>query len=341
METLSNTSTVCNEGKMGALYSQADLDACFHDMEHLLAEQRPVPFKWDGLCVGCGGSNFVYNGSSSGHPGSSVCNDCGVIENGNSYWETMYGRTIPTKSSNYKRVHHWHERISQLLLLESEIPNDKMLQIGEELCSGKYKAVNKDTVRAVLRSLNMQLYIEKWLQVINRLTGISPPAPGPRMIQQLDALFQDLQRPFDAHRSAERKNFLNYNYVFCRLFQKMNCSQFCMFFPLIKSKQKLKALDETWFKMTESVGWPSTPLQHVEPFSVQLEQPDLLLQSLRSRCAETIPAAIDIVPSRMAFRKWGRHPEENRKLSQELLHSDPLVPAFRRLGLLKRRRKYT
>ena len=251
----------------------------------------------------------------------------------------MYGRELQTKSSNYKRVHHWHERISQLLLMESEIPCEQMLQIGRELCSGKYKAINKDSVRAVLRSLKMQLYIEKWLQIVFRLTGISPPVPGPLMLQQLDALFQDLQRPFDAHRAPDRKNFLNYNYVFCRLFQKMNCPQFCMFFPLIKSKQKLKALDDMWDKMTASIGWPSTPLQLVEPFSVQLEQPGLLLQRLMSRCEEPVPAEIGIVPLRTAYQKWDRCPSETRKRLPKRHHSAPLEPEFQRLGLLKRRLK--
>ena len=73
----------------------------------------------------------------------------------------------------------------------------------------------------------MQLYIEKWLQIIQRVTGVHPPMPGPLLIQQLDDLFLQLQVPFDDFRMKGRKNFLNYNYVFCRLFQKLGCPQFC------------------------------------------------------------------------------------------------------------------
>jgi hypothetical protein len=76
------------------------------------------------------------------------------------------------------------------------------------------------------------------------------------LVRELDNLFLELQRPFDAHKSAQRKNFLNYNYVFCRLLQKMGCKQFCMFFPLIKSSQKLQHLDEMWDNMAESLNWP-------------------------------------------------------------------------------------
>ena len=322
-----------------AVYDQAELDASFADMEHLLALERPAPLSLSGVCVGCGGSTFVYNGPGSGHPGSRICDTCGVVESGNVYWETMYGRSVPRKSSNYKRIHHWHERISQLLLMESPIPHDQMLQIGEKLCDGTHSVLNKDSVRAVLRSLNMQLYIEKWLQVIFRLTSIAPPMPGPLIIQQLDALFIELQRPFEAYRAPGRKNFLNYNYVFCRLFQKMDCHKFCMFFPLIKSKTKLKSLDDMWVNMVECIDWQVTQLQPVAPFAVRLEQPVLLLQRLNSQRAPPVPAVIASTPWKMGYQRWGRPREERRQESPKRPRSTPLEPEFQRLGLLKRRLK--
>ena len=327
--TARNDSMVC--------CSQADVDCAFADLEHLLALERPVPLARTGVCVNCDGSNFVYAGPCSGHPGSRVCDDCGVVESGNVYWETMYGKLIPTKSSNYKRIHHWHERISQLLLLESHIPPDKMLQIGERLCDGTYTVINKDVVREVLRSLNMQIYIEKWLQIIHRISGIQPPCPGPLVVQQLDCLFNELQRPFDSWKTPTRKNFLNYNYVFCRLFQKMGVSQFSMFFPLIKSKSKLKSLDDMWHDMVSCIDWPVTELERVPAFAVRLESPALLLQRLGSQCVEKVPAVIQTEQEKTESRMWGRllasiptrRPKQHRR--------DPLAPEFRMLGLTKRR----
>ena len=149
----------------------------------------------------------------------------------------------------------------------------------------------------------MQLYIEKWLQIIQRLTLIEPPKPGGRLLQSLDDMFTELQRPFVQYKAGKRKNFLNYNYVFCRLFQKVGCPQFSMFFPLIKSRQKLKALDEMWEGMVSSVGWEVKPLQIVAPFAVKLEQPDRLLQQIRQRVASGVPAETHTMPSRKVFRK--------------------------------------
>ena len=249
----------------------------------------------------------------------------------------MYGRDVSRKCSNYKRIHHWHERISQLLLQESQIPDEDMLRIGEKLCESPDNIINKDRVRAVLRSLNMQTYIERWLQIIHRFTDISPPTPGSQLLVQLDKLFIELQRPFSAKKREGRKNFLNYNYVFCRLFQKLGCPQFCMFFPLIKSKSKLRQLDDMWCDMVASIGWEVTPLQHVAPFAVRVERTDLLLLKLKTRCAAKALAETGTEPTRTGFRTWDRRRAEDWRPLLRPPHSSPPAPVFQRLGLLRRR----
>lgn len=264
-----------------ALHSQSDVDLAFADLEHYLSTERPSPPRSGGNCVSCGGISLNYSSSDSSHPGSLVCSVCGAVQSSLVIYEYMYGRDVTRRFSNYKRIHHWHERISQLLILESQIPDHHMLQIAEKLCDGTHTILCKDSIRKVLRSLNMQTYIEKWLQVIQRLTGISPPLPGPALLIQLDNMFMDLQRPFDQHVREGRKNFLNYNYVFCRLFQLVGCTKFCMFFPLIKSKMKLRVLDEMWGAMAKSLNWKCLPLVRVTPFAVHLRSPESLLCSLR------------------------------------------------------------
>lgn len=320
-----------------AVHSQHDLDSYFADMEHLLSRERPSSRDAGRSCAACGCTSFSYSSSNSSHPGSAVCDHCGAVRQGNVYWDFMYGASVPVKTSNYKRIHHWHERISQLLLQESYIPREQMLQIARLLCDGSHKVINKDVIRAVLRSLNLQQYIEKWLQIIQRITHVAPPTPGPMLVQQLDALFQELQRPFDACELPKRKNFLNYNYVFCRLFQKLNCTQFCMFFPLIKSKAKLRALDEMWFQMVAKIGWPATELRPVAPFAVRLVQPHLLLQQLEQTVEAPAAAVIHRVPVRTEFRRWGHYREEDLMPLQEQLRSSRPAPKLQRLGLLKKR----
>ena len=313
-------------------YDQHMLDLVFNDLEHLLSTERPTATSNTNCCVNCGGNALLYNTSSSSYPGSTVCDTCGVVQPGYVFYEEMFGKTLPTRTSNYKRIHHWHERISQLLLMESQIPMDEMLRIAEKLCDGTHKVINKDTVRAVLRSLGLQLYIEKWLQIIFRITRIAPPIPGSMLVCKLDSMFSDLQEPFNCFRSNKRKNFLNYNYVFCRLFQHLKCAQFCMFFPLIKSKSKLRQLDDMWRKMAESLNWEITQLAIVPPFAVRLEQPELLLQQLGSEYVPPVLVAPQTMLPKMVFRTLDRRSVNKMTRQRWLHHSNQPEQAFQKVA---------
>jgi len=263
-------------------YSQCDVDEAFRDYERSSRVDAAV-CGGRYACTHCGSTDLRYNSRGSSDAGTRVCLDCGVVQPGMVLFETMYGRDIPTRCSNYKRIHHWHERISQLLLHESPIPADQMLRIGECLLSGDYKVLDKDVIRGVLRSLGMQVYIEKWLQIIDLCTGVRPPIIGSSVLSRIDEMFTQMQSPFKNRKPEGRRNFLNYNYVFCRIFQILDCDKFCMFFPLIKSKQKLASLDRMWETIARDLQWSAEPLKLVAPFAVQVEQPALLLSNLQSR----------------------------------------------------------
>ena len=281
--------------------TQSEVDAAFAALDECLAARDTTP---QGGCRNCG--SFAFDRGSN--PGTNCgyynfCRDCGAVA-AEGYGLSDNWATTPSRPfSNYKRIHHFHERVSQLLLHESQIPDEHFLQIAQRLLDGSHPIINKDVIRGVLRSLNFQLYIEKWLQIIQRCTGIEPPKPGGLLLKMLDNSFVELQQPFLNNKVQGRKNFLNYNYVFCRLFQKLNCTQFCMFFPLIKSKQKLRVLDEMWASMVEAVGWEFTPLQHVAPFAVKLEKPELLLQQIVARGVRPTPVVQTSEQKKTEFRK--------------------------------------
>lgn len=120
-------------------------------------------------CAHCGCREYQFGTSSGGDAGARICTACGCVQGGVNIWETRYGLRVPLKGSNYKRIHHWHERIAQFQQNETAISDEHLLAIGRRLLDGSIEYINKDTVRAVLRSLNMQLYIEKWMQVVFRV----------------------------------------------------------------------------------------------------------------------------------------------------------------------------
>lgn len=201
--------------------------------------------------------------------GHRVCDQCGAVQS-----ESIFDSgdcNFVKVYSNYKRIHHFHERISQLLLMESPIPDEDWEEIRQAIKESNFKELNKTNIRQVLRSLNMQIYIEKWLQIMYRYTGIRPPQPGVNMLHKLDAMFIAIQGPFSNHKQSHRRNFLNYNFVFNRLFQLLGVEQYCMFFPMIKSKCKLRQLDTTWRHICKELDWEYLPLNPVNAFSIQLD----------------------------------------------------------------------
>ncbi len=285
-------------------YTQSDVDAAFRDYEQSCRVVDPVHTERN-ACTACGSTHLRYNSRGSSDAGTRVCLDCGAVQTGMVLFETMYGRDLPTHCSNYKRIHHWHERVSQFLLHESPIPADEMLVIGERLLSGEFTLINKDVIRGVLRSLGMQTYIEKWLQIVDFCTGVRPPIPGPVVLSRIDEMFTEMQQPFKNHKPDSRRNFINYNYVFCRFFQMLDCEKFCMFFPLIKSKSKLAVLDSMWSKIAVDLRWDDRPLSPVAPFAVQLETCGTLLQHLRERVALRRTAGCSSTQHRTVCRTSG------------------------------------
>ena len=60
--------------------------------------------------------------------------------------------------------------------------------------------------------------------------------------------------------ASTRKCILHYNYLFQRLFQIVNMPQYLKWFPLLKSKPKLKNLDNMWWEICDQTGIPKTEL---------------------------------------------------------------------------------
>jgi hypothetical protein len=52
--------------------------------------------------------------------------------------------------------------------------------------------------------------------------------------------------------------------MFVRIFQLLGCPKFGCFFPLVKSKAKLEALDAMWYGICDNLRWPKEPIIKVE-----------------------------------------------------------------------------
>ena len=216
------------------------------------------------LCTGCGGTNVI----SCYADGCMVCQDCALVQSLPIYQHAVL---CIAKMSNYKRIHHFHERITQFMLTESSIKPEDMERIKGSFWAGGYTQIDKTIVRKILRSLKMQHYIEKWLQIIWQIAGVRPPLCSQRVLMKLDVMFMAMQNPFARLKPESRKNFLNYNYVFARLFDLLGVQEYCCFFPLIKSRSKLQSLNNQWEAICNDLGWPVKPLVQIKPFAIKVQ----------------------------------------------------------------------
>ena len=79
-------------------------------------------------------------------------------------------------------------------------------------------------------------------------------------VAAMKEMFLLWEQAFNANRPATRKCIINYNFLFVRMLQCLNMSEHYKWFPMLKSKAKVRALDEIWKGMCLSMGVEYLPL---------------------------------------------------------------------------------
>ena len=68
-------------------------------------------------------------------------------------------------------------------------------------------------------------------------------------------MFNDIQEPFEKHCPKNRKNFLSYSYTLYKFFQLLKKDEYLIYFPLLKSREKLFEQEFIWKQICEELGW--------------------------------------------------------------------------------------
>ena len=72
-------------------------------------------------------------------------------------------------------------------------------------------------------------------------------------------MFKDIQIPFETHRPPKRINFLSYSYVLHKFCELQMLDQYLKYFPLLKSREKLRIQDKIWKKICKDLRWKYYP----------------------------------------------------------------------------------
>ena len=163
----------------------------------------------------------------------------------------------------YKRSNHLNEWLSQFQGKESvDVPDDIYNKILAELHKNRMYDLKKLSIidmKKILKKLGLQQYYEHITYILSKLSGVPPPTISRETEEKIRLMFRQIQIPFEKYRPKDRTNFLSYSYVLHKFFQLLELDDFVKFFPLLKSREKLKQQDRIWKKICGDLGWDYIP----------------------------------------------------------------------------------
>jgi hypothetical protein len=213
-------------------------------------------------CPACNNCNIYLDSRTS----YNVCKDCGLCE----YVigeELSYKEEQETSEkiviNSYKRDNHLNEWILQFQGREmTNIPDTVIEQLRTEFRKQRIKHVSEITqpkVKALLRKLRLSKYYEHATYITNILNGLEPPVMSRELEHRLRLMFKEVQVPFEKHCPANRSNFLSYSYVLYKFCELLAEDDYLPYFPLLKSKEKLRQQDVIWSGICRELKWEYIP----------------------------------------------------------------------------------
>lgn len=195
--------------------------------------------------------------------GNDVCMSCGNSEyNITSNSLIGYKEFVSydlTYDFSYKRMTHFQEWLNNLQAKENteipdEIINNILIQLKQERILDLSKLTNAD-IRRYLKKLKFNKYYEHSSSILNRVNNIPPLRISETIEAELKTMFNKIQEPFIKHKPDGRKNFLSYAYVLRKFFELLGYKEYLVYFPLLKSREKVFTHDRVWKLICQDLNW--------------------------------------------------------------------------------------
>jgi len=190
-----------------------------------------------------------------------VCPICGSEEYMMVVSDFPSFRDPPKERNNYayKKINHLNEILNQFQAKESTIIPDEVM--NEVVCEIKKRRIQniaelcEKDIREILKKLNRSKYYEHAAHIVSRLNGNPPPTITPEIEEKIRAMFQDIQAPFLLYCPNDRTNFLSYSYILYKFFELLELDEYKVYFPLLKSRDRLISHDQIWKKICDYLKW--------------------------------------------------------------------------------------
>ena len=188
--------------------------------------------------------------------GKIVCEQCGVEEDVIINSEKPSFREPPSELTYfaYKRINHFNETLAQIQAKEStDIPEEIFDKIRNELKRERVtnmKQLNKKKIKKYLNRLGYNKYYEHAPYIIQKLSGKQLNIPK-ELEEKAKLMFRMAEEQFPKIKPADRKNFLNYNYMHYKIFEMLGYHDIKKNFPLLKGREKLHLQDQMLHDIAE------------------------------------------------------------------------------------------
>lgn len=190
-----------------------------------------------------------------------VCPKCGSEEYALVVSDFPSFRDPPKERNNYayKKINHLNEILNQFQAKESTIiPEEVMNEVVLEIRKRRIDNIadlSEEDIRQILKKLGRSKYYEHRAHILSRLNGNPPPTITPEIEEKIRAMFQEIQAPFLLYCPDDRTNFLSYSYILYKFFELLDLDEYKVFFPLLKSRDRLIAHDLIWKKICDYLNW--------------------------------------------------------------------------------------
>lgn len=228
---------------------------------------RPIALDALGVCMRCHHELVCMQ-----QEGTMVCPSCGYQElllvEQNRPLLRQISKEASSSHQSYKRINHFREWCSQVQGREStDIPEEVFEMILQEIKKEKItdpKRITYNKMREILKRLRINKFYEHIHYLIRRICNIQTPYFSPELEDKLCSMFKEIQPSFVRHCPQHRKNFLSYSYVLYKFFQILGQQdkqylEYCKYFMLLKSREKLYVQDQIFKAICEDLSWPVIP----------------------------------------------------------------------------------
>lgn len=166
------------------------------------------------------------------------------------------------KQNTYRRINHCSELLNQSQGKElTEIEEELLKEIVDELKVLGITDLSKVTpsnIKQVLKNIGKSIKSEHAVYIANKLNKIPLNTLPHDTVNIVKTMFTAAEETWKIFKPPGRKNFMNCNYIFHKIFELLGDEEQAEKWPLLKY-DKLAEHDEMWEKICNHLKWEFIP----------------------------------------------------------------------------------